>query len=130
MIAAEGVDCFLEMGTWYVTICKCDIPLCTHLPYLSGASLEGGRLGGRSSAKDGRVVAVTGTSEALVAGTAEVPRTETPEALVAGTAEVPTTVTGIPEAVDMEIPISSDHVIRRVPWWPAECRCLSCKYPG
>ena len=65
---------------------------------------SGGRFGGRSSAEDGRVVTVMGTPELLVAGTAKVLRTETPEALVAGTAEVPTTVTGIPKAVDTEIP--------------------------
>ena len=42
------------------------------------------------------MVAVKGTPEGLVAGTAKVPRTETPEALVVGTAEVPMTVKGIP----------------------------------
>ena len=55
---------------------------------------SGGRLGGRSSAEDGQVVAVTGTPEVLVVGTAEVPRMETLEALVAGTAEVLATVMG------------------------------------
>ena len=65
---------------------------------------SGGRLGGRSSTEDGQVVAVMGTREVLVAGTAEVPRKETPKALVAGTAKVPTRVRRIPEAVDTEIP--------------------------
>ena len=44
LIAAEGIGCFLEMGTRYVTICECDIPLRAHLPYLSGASLKEGIL--------------------------------------------------------------------------------------
>ena len=44
------------------------------------------------------------TPEALVVGTAEGASMETPKALVVGTAEVLMTVTGIPEAVDMEIP--------------------------
>ena len=48
----------------------------------------GSHLGGRNSAEDGQVVVVTGT----------------PEVLVAGTLEVPTMVTGIPKAVDTEIP--------------------------
>ena len=49
---------------------------------------SGGHLGGRSSPQDGRVVAVIGIPEALVAGK--------PEVLMA--------VTGIPKAVDTEIP--------------------------
>ena len=65
---------------------------------------SGGHLGGRSSTEDGRGVAVKETPEVLLAGTAEGASTETPEALLAGTAELLMTVTGIPEAVDMEIP--------------------------
>ena len=65
--------------------------------------MVGWGLGSRSSAEDDRVVAVMGTPEALVAGTAEVQRMEAPEVLMAGTAEVPMTVMGIPEAVDTEI---------------------------
>ena len=52
------------------------------------APWSGSHLGGQSSTEDGRVVAVTGT----------------PEVMVAGKPEVPKTVTGIPEAVDTEIP--------------------------
>ena len=44
MIAAEGIGCFLEMGTWYVTDCEGDVPLRARLPYLSGTSLEEGIL--------------------------------------------------------------------------------------
>ena len=50
------------------------------------AAWSGGRLKGRSSAEDGRVVAVMGTPEALASGKPEAP-----------------IVTGIPEAVDSEI---------------------------
>ena len=50
--------------------------------------MVGRRLGGRSSAEDGQVVAVT----------------EAPEVLVAKTPEVLNAVTGIPEVVDTEIP--------------------------
>ena len=65
---------------------------------------SGRHLGGQSSAEDGRGVVVPETPEALVVGTAEGASMETPKALVVGTAEVLMTVTGIPEAVDMEIP--------------------------
>ena len=47
---------------------------------------------------------VTETPAVLVAGMAKGASTETPEALVEGIAEVLTTVTGIPEAVDTEVP--------------------------
>ena len=64
----------------------------------------GGCLEGKSITEDRRGVAVTENPEALVAGMAEGASTEAPEALLVGTVEVFKTVTGIPEAVDTEIP--------------------------
>ena len=51
-MAAEGVGCFLEMGTRYVADGEGDVPLGTLLPYLSGAGLEEGILAS-TSLKDG-----------------------------------------------------------------------------
>ena len=44
MISAEGVGSLLEVGTQYVADCEDDVPLCAHLPYMSGTSLEEGIL--------------------------------------------------------------------------------------
>ena len=44
MKSAECVGSFLEVGTRYVADCESDVPLHTHLPYISGTSLEKGML--------------------------------------------------------------------------------------
>ena len=59
MIAAEGIGCFLEMGTQYVTDCECDVLLHARMPYLSGASLEEG-IPAPASLKDGESGLVVG----------------------------------------------------------------------
>ena len=60
------------------------------------ASWSGVRLGGRRSAEDSRVVAVTGTPEALVAGKPEVLRAimEIPEVVDVGIPKVSTILSG------------------------------------
>ena len=40
VVLAEGIGSLLEVSTRYVADCEGDVPLCTHLPYISGASLE------------------------------------------------------------------------------------------
>ena len=40
VVSAEGIGSLLEISAWYVADCEGDIPLYTHLPYISGASLE------------------------------------------------------------------------------------------
>ena len=52
VIAVEGIGSFLEVGTRYVADCEGDVPLCTRLSYLSGASLEEG-IPPLASLKDG-----------------------------------------------------------------------------
>ena len=79
----------------------------------------GGRLGGRSGAKDYRGVAVVGASEALVAGkaedgraSAEIPEAPLPRAAEGSRPRIPEVVTDFaerplaetPEAVDPGIP--------------------------
>ena len=44
MVLAEGVGSLLEAGTRYVADCEGNVPLCTHLPYISGTSLKEGIL--------------------------------------------------------------------------------------
>ena len=44
MVSAEGVSSLLEVCTLYVANCEGDVPLCAHLPYISGAGLEEGIL--------------------------------------------------------------------------------------
>ena len=44
MASAEGIGSLLEVGTGYVADCEDDVPLHTHLPYISGTSLEEGIL--------------------------------------------------------------------------------------
>ena len=39
-VPAEGIGSLLEGGTRYVVDCEGDVPLCTHLTYISGTSLE------------------------------------------------------------------------------------------
>ena len=39
-VLAEGASSLLEVSTRYVADCEGEVPLCTHLPYMSSASLE------------------------------------------------------------------------------------------
>ena len=40
VVSAEGIGSHLHGGTLYVADCEGDVPLHTHLPYISGTSLE------------------------------------------------------------------------------------------